>query len=90
MLTVCFAEIVPSSARSASSSAQPIPPHLEPLLQDPLRRITGVLDELIPNKKTKTVLEEAEWEDDNADGTFGKELIMQCGLFWFGNIHCKT
>lgn len=55
-----------------------------------MRRITGVLDELIPNKKTKTVLEEAEWEDDNADGTFGKELIMQCGLFWFGNIHCKT
>lgn len=68
---------MPSSARSASSSAQPIPLHLEPLLLAPFEKISSVLDGLIPNKKTKTVLEEAEWEDDNVDGTFGKELIMQ-------------
>jgi len=43
-----------------------------------LQDITRVLDELIPNKKTKTVLEEAEWEDDNSDGTFDRELLMRC------------
>jgi SpoVK/Ycf46/Vps4 family AAA+-type ATPase len=37
-----------------------------------------ILDGLIPNKKTKTVLEEAEWEDDNIDGTFDRELMVQC------------
>jgi hypothetical protein len=43
-----------------------------------LQDIVKVLDDLIPTKKTKTVLEEAEWEDDNADGTFGRELLMRC------------
>lgn len=72
------AEIVPSSARSAASSAQPLPPHLEPLLSRPLDNIKAVLNDLIPSKKNKTVLEEAEWEDDNQDGSFDRELLTQC------------
>ena len=71
-------EIVPSSARSAASSAQPLPPHLEPLLAAPLEEIKKVVSGLIPSKSTRSVLEEAEWEDDNEDGTFGRELLLQC------------
>lgn len=76
--SLIFAEIVPSSARSASSSAQPIPPHLEALLAESLQRVGRVVDGLLPNKKRATVLEEAEWEDENDDGTFARELLTQC------------
>lgn len=36
------------------------------------------MDELLPSKKRPTVLEEAEWEDENDDGTFARELLTQC------------
>jgi hypothetical protein len=73
------AEIIPSSARSAASSATPLPAHLHPLLSDSLERIKQVVHDVLPVKKRPTVLEEAEWEDED-DGSFAKEMMLQGGL----------
>jgi hypothetical protein len=74
-------EIIPSSARSASSSAAPLPAHLQPLLNGSFEQIKKVVHDVLPVKKRPTVLEEAEWEDEQ-DGSFAKEMMLQgkCGL----------
>ncbi|KAF8471869.1 hypothetical protein BDZ91DRAFT_479327 [Kalaharituber pfeilii] len=57
-------KIVPSSERSTSSGAAPLPKHIEPLLQRPLDGIKKALKKLLPELKRMTVLEEAMYEDD--------------------------
>ena len=57
-------EIIPSSARSASSAATPLPAHLVSLLDEPLARLKGAVDKVLPREKTKTALEDAQFEDD--------------------------
>jgi hypothetical protein len=68
---------VPSSARSSASVASPLPTQLEPLLAEPLARVTAALDRLLPPSKTRTALEEAEYEDEGADGALERELRLQ-------------
>lgn len=64
-------KIIPSSARSTSSNAIPLPRHIEPLLAGPLSELKTKLDNLIPRKKKITPLEEAMLEDfDDEDGGF--------------------
>lgn len=72
------AELVPSSARSTSSAASPLPSQLVPLLQDPLDRIKEVIGKVLPLSKKRTALEEAEWEDEGSEGALERELMMQC------------
>lgn len=71
-------KMIPSSERSTSSGAAPLPKVVEPLLRDQLKKIEGILDGLIPIKKKTTALQEAmyeQYEDD--DHGFGRETLQQ-------------
>ena len=74
------AELVPSSARSSSSVASPLPTQLVPLLSETLDKVKGVIDKAMPVGKKRTALEEAEWEDEGEDGGLERELMLQCML----------
>lgn len=66
-------KIIPSSARSTSSGAAPLPSHIQPLLQSLLNGLIVKLDNYIPRKKKITPLEEALLEDYNdVDGGFSR------------------
>lgn len=66
-------KIVPSSARSTSSNANPLPPHIQPLLDSVLDELKAKVDNYIPRKKKITPLEEALLEDYNdLDGGFSR------------------
>lgn len=71
-------ELVPSSARSSSSVASPLPSQFVPLLSDALDRVKVVLDKVMPVGKKRTALEEAEWEDEGENGSLERELMLQC------------
>lgn len=75
---MAFVELIPSSARSTSSHALPLPQHLRPLLQPALDTVTTTLEKTLPAAKKRDALEEAEWEYDDADGGWERELISQC------------
>ncbi|TFK53324.1 AAA-domain-containing protein [Heliocybe sulcata] len=70
-------KIVPSSARSASSTANPLPVQLTPLLQDALDRVKDAISKVLPVSKKRTALEEAEYEDEGEDGALERELMLQ-------------
>ncbi|ETN37401.1 uncharacterized protein HMPREF1541_08392 [Cyphellophora europaea CBS 101466] len=70
-------KMVPSSERSASSGAAPLPATVAPLLQQPLGNIVRILDEIMPQKKALTALEEAQYEDTSDGHSFGRERMQQ-------------
>jgi len=72
---------VPSSARSSTSVASPLPTQLVPLLSDTLEKVKAVIDKVMPVGKKRTALEEAEWEDEGHDGGLERELMLQCKSF---------
>ncbi|OCF30797.1 hypothetical protein I316_07520 [Kwoniella heveanensis BCC8398] len=69
-------KIVPSSARSTSSAAMQLPPHLVPLLSSALDRLKATLDHVLPPRKHATALEEAEFEEEEGD-SFEKHMMLQ-------------
>ena len=71
-------KMIPSSERSTSSGAAPLPKVVEPLLRDQLKKIENILDGLIPIKKKTTALQEAMYEQyDDDDQGFGRETLQQ-------------
>ncbi|KAA1479104.1 AAA-domain-containing protein [Dentipellis sp. KUC8613] len=70
-------KIVPSSARSSSSVATPLPPQLVPLLSDTFDKVKSQLNKVMPLGKKTTALEEAEWEDEGQDNALERELLLQ-------------
>ncbi|OAG40399.1 hypothetical protein AYO21_05299 [Fonsecaea monophora] len=74
---ISLKKMTPSSERSASSGAAPLPPSVAPLLQSQLDQISQLLGEILPQRKRLTALEEAQFED-TADGhSFGREKMQQ-------------
>jgi len=74
---ISIKKMVPSSERSATSGAKPLQPFIEPLLRRALAEVKSVLEDLLPQKKRLTALQEAEFEDF-ADGRgFGRERMQQ-------------
>lgn len=70
--------LIPSSERSATSGAQPLPQSIEPLLRQQLDEAKTTLDALLPRKKKMTALEEAMYEQFNdEDHGFGREAMHQ-------------
>ncbi|KAL8999465.1 MAG: hypothetical protein Q9169_001670 [Polycauliona sp. 2 TL-2023] len=69
--------IVPSSERSTSLGATPLPPHIEPLLRQPLLELKNVVSEILPQTKRLTALEEAEYEDAEDDRGLEAEQMQQ-------------
>jgi hypothetical protein len=78
-LTVSFIqEIVPSSARSSSSAASPLPGQFAPLLEHALENVKEVIQRLLPMEKKLTALEEAEFEDEGGEaGALEREMLSQ-------------
>lgn len=66
--------MVPSSQRSASSAAAPLPEQITPLLTNDLEEIKKMLASILPERKIFSVLEEAMLEGDSLqDSGFEKE-----------------
>ncbi|CCM04953.1 uncharacterized protein FIBRA_07150 [Fibroporia radiculosa] len=74
---IAIKRLIPSSARSVSSAAAPLPTQLAPLLQDSLDRAKEVVDKALPLGKKRTALEEAEWEDESHENALERELLLQ-------------
>jgi len=74
-------KIVPSSERSASSGAAPLSKSIEPLLRSPLAKLLAILDEIIPQKKRATALEEAMYDDRDDEHGFEKETMQKGARF---------
>ncbi|KAK4123583.1 AAA-domain-containing protein [Parathielavia appendiculata] len=71
-------KMIPSSERSTSSSASPLPRVVEPLLRNQYMAILRVLDNILPRPKKTTALEEAMYEPyEDADHGFGREAMHQ-------------
>ena len=70
-------KMVPSSERSASSGASPLPAIVEPLLRAPLKEIKNIVAEILPQKKQLTALEEAQFEEPTNDSGFRRERMQQ-------------
>lgn len=68
--------MIPSTARSASSLAQPLPPHLVPLLKPNFDKAITSLSKILPEVRKINVLEEAEFEPFG-EGGFEHERTMQ-------------
>lgn len=80
---VSIKKMVPSSERSASSGASPLPEHIRPLLQEQLEVVKETIKTIFPEIKRLTPLEEAEYEDegDPEDG-FSREMMMESEYSW--------
>ena len=70
--------MIPSSARATASAAVPLPTQLQPLLAEPLELLKTAVDRALPPAKKRSVLEEAEYEDEDDGSSFGKEMMLQC------------
>ena len=70
-------KIVPSSERSVSSGAAPLPKTVEPLLRQPLLEVQRLLSEIIPQGKKFTALEEAQYEEPESTDNFNRERLQQ-------------
>lgn len=70
--------MTPSSERSASSGAAPLPKSVAPLLRDQFAEIVDVLKNILPMKPKVTALEEAMFEPyEDSDHGFGRENLQQ-------------
>ncbi|KAK5052586.1 hypothetical protein LTR84_002451 [Exophiala bonariae] len=74
---ISIKKMTPSSERSTSSGASPLPESVAPLLQKNFEEIRTLLSEVLPQKKTLTALEEAQFEDVYDGQGFGKEKMQQ-------------
>ncbi|KAE8350775.1 hypothetical protein BDV28DRAFT_31914 [Aspergillus coremiiformis] len=69
-------KMVPSSERSTSSGASPLPKEVEPLLRQPLTDLRALLSEILPQRKRLTALEEAQFEEPEGAGSFQREQMQ--------------
>ncbi|KAL0569754.1 TAT-binding protein-like protein 7, AAA ATPase [Marasmius crinis-equi] len=75
---ISIKKIVPSSARSSSSAAMPLPPQFVPLLSETLENVKKVISRVLPTEKKLTALEEAEFEDfEGEEGALEREMTLQ-------------
>ncbi|KAH7881853.1 AAA-domain-containing protein [Phlebopus sp. FC_14] len=70
-------KLVPSSSRSSSSAASPLPSQLAPLLADTVEQVKEAINKVLPVSKKRSALEEAQWEDDSEEGALEREMLMQ-------------
>ncbi|KAH6897280.1 hypothetical protein B0T10DRAFT_476535 [Thelonectria olida] len=75
---ISIKKLIPSSERSATSGARPLPKSIEPLLRAQFAQAKRALDDLLPRKKKLTALEEAMYEQfEDEDHGFGREQLHQ-------------
>ncbi|KIM42662.1 hypothetical protein M413DRAFT_70190 [Hebeloma cylindrosporum] len=75
---ISIKKLVPSSARSSSSAATPLPIQFVPLLEGTLEKVKQVVHRVMPVEKKLSALEEAEFEDEGGEeGALEKEMFSQ-------------
>ncbi|KAM0246198.1 hypothetical protein ACHAQJ_010314 [Trichoderma viride] len=75
---ISIKKMIPSSERSATSGARPLPSSIAPLLREQFDEAKRALDLLLPRRKKTTALEEAMYEQhDDEDHGFGRETLNQ-------------
>ncbi|KAJ3509073.1 hypothetical protein NLJ89_g5414 [Agrocybe chaxingu] len=75
---ISIKKLVPSSARSSSSAATPLPSQFVPLLDGTLDKVKEVIQRVMPVEKRLTALEEAEFEDEGGEeGALEREMFSQ-------------
>lgn len=75
---ISIKKMVPSSERSASSGAAPLPKAVAPLLRDQFVAIEELVKTILPLKPKITALEEAMFEPyEDSDHGFGRENLQQ-------------
>ncbi|OTA03218.1 hypothetical protein A9Z42_0036430 [Trichoderma parareesei] len=75
---ISIKKMIPSSERSATSGARPLPASIAPLLRDQFEEAKQALELILPRKKKTTALEEAMYEQyDDKDHGFGRETLHQ-------------
>lgn len=70
-------KMIPSSERSNTSGASPLSKSIEPLLRSSFAQITKILDEIIPQTKRLTALEEAQFDDRDDEKGFERETMQR-------------
>lgn len=68
---------MPSSARSSTSAATPLPPQFEPLLSETLDQAKDTIQRVMPVEKKLSALEEAEFEDGPEETALEREMLAQ-------------
>ncbi|KAL7789881.1 hypothetical protein V8C37DRAFT_385368 [Trichoderma ceciliae] len=75
---ISIKKLIPSSERSATSGARPLPSSVAPLLREQFNEAKRALDLLLPQRKKTTALEEAMYEQfEDKDHGFGRETLNQ-------------
>jgi hypothetical protein len=90
---VCLLGIVPSSTRSSSTAASPLPSQFTPLLGDTVEKVREVIRRVMPLDKKLSALEEAEFEDEGGEeGALEREMLSQgyLLLLTFCSVICNT
>lgn len=70
-------KMVPSSERSAPSAASSLEESVEPLLREALQSLSTLLEDVFPQRKRLTALEEAEFDDRDDNTGFDREIREQ-------------
>ncbi|KAK2741027.1 hypothetical protein FQN57_005763 [Myotisia sp. PD_48] len=74
---ISLRKIVPSSERSTSSGAAPLPDTVEPLLREAFAEVQQRVSHLLPQRKALTALEEAQFEQHDDHIAFRREKMQQ-------------
>ncbi|KAF9568757.1 AAA-domain-containing protein [Agrocybe pediades] len=75
---ISIKKLVPSSARSTTSAATPLPVQFVPLLENALEKVKEVVHRVMPIEKKLSALEEAEFEDEGGEeGALEREMLSQ-------------
>jgi len=75
---ISIKKMIPSSERSATSGAGPLPKNVKPLLEDQFNSMVKYLKNILPIKAKTTALEEAMLEPyEDTDHGFGRENLLQ-------------
>lgn len=70
-------KMIPSSERAASSGSAPLPKSVEPLLREQLDQVMRLIEDMVPQKRKLTALEEAQFDDRDDTYGFERETLAQ-------------
>jgi len=70
-------KMIPSSERSTAATATPLAKSVQPLLRGALDDIARILEEVIPQRKRLTALEEAQYDDRDDSLGFERENMQR-------------
>lgn len=74
---ISIKKMIPSSERSVSSGAAPLPTQIEPLLRQQYFDVKEIIAKILPQRKRLTALQEAEFEDAEDDRGMRAERMQQ-------------